>query len=534
MAAYPIEEPRETSRFLRDASASTRTSPPSTVSPIGTLVPDRSRTRAAPASTARADAPAAARAPDATRAPRPGCRARTGRRRDRRAPPRPSSTAHVRPALERTAQNVGIGFVPSMCSIRKSERHEPRSPPSTVEQAPAVRSADGGHPPRRRSSARDRCSGRARGAGSSPASTRRRPSAPRAGRGSTPRTAPPSSVHRCSRAGSPLSEVNTIGVFSSRPAASRASSTRPSARSTPRGDRYWSVRKASIAASCEAVNRGSSRTQAGLSETSASSNEGGRAGGRSANASLVARGRDRGFVRRRRRELRGTAARSCPGRTRPPRPQAPRSNGPPDRARTRGGPHRSSGCSPPAPNARTPPTGPNLAGRSRSPPACWYPSMSCRTAPSGSPRRAATSRASIQSWNPLEPTERRDFVGRRGGCGSSCRSGCSARLGQQSGFTTNASGNVTPRPASRSDRIGIAHRVSQRWSSVTIRTMSGGAPVSKPTLVRARPRPGRRLSPAPRAGSPRGRPRRRASRAPVRLERRGEAARRRPGTRARR
>jgi hypothetical protein len=110
-----------------------------------------------------------------------------------------------------------------------------------------------------------------------------------------------------------------------------------------------------------------------------------------------------------------------------------------------------------------------------------------------------------------------------------------ARLGQQSGFTTNASGNVTPRAGERSERIGIAHSVSQRWSSVTIRTMSGGTPVSEAADARAF---------AAEAGTPAatGVTSRIAPRATAAtcLTRSGtprasrRAARRRPGTRARR
>src|SRR4029453_2775671 len=111
-------------RLLRDASDSTSTSPPSTPRAVGPLRPDRSSN--------------------------PGG---TGEQSSRRRACRSSSTGRIAgtPARfsssngsatrsysssspveyrtyvqrsERTAQNVGIGFVPSMCSIRKSERHE--------------------------------------------------------------------------------------------------------------------------------------------------------------------------------------------------------------------------------------------------------------------------------------------------------------------------------------------------------------------------------------------------------------------------
>src|SRR6185437_1541849 len=47
------------------------------------------------------------------------------------------------------------------------------------------------------------------------------------------------------------------------------------------------------------------------------------------------------------------------------------------------------------------------------------------------------------------------------------------RLGQQSELVTNAFVNVTPWSTSRRRTTGIDHSVSQRWSSVRMRTMLG-------------------------------------------------------------
>ncbi len=73
------------------------------------------------------------------------------------------------------------------------------------------------------------------------------------------------------------------------------------------------------------------------------------------------------------------------------------------------------------------------------------------------------------------------------------------RLGQHSGFSTNAFVNVVPRTASWWRTIGMAHRVSQRWSSVSTSTMFGGA--SAATVGTAAPPPSatRMASPATRA-----------------------------------
>ena len=48
-----------------------------------------------------------------------------------------------------------------------------------------------------------------------------------------------------------------------------------------------------------------------------------------------------------------------------------------------------------------------------------------------------------------------------------------ARLGQQSGLLTNEFANETPRSISKRSTCGIDHSVSQRWSSVTIRSTDG-------------------------------------------------------------
>src|SRR5438093_13073225 len=49
------------------------------------------------------------------------------------------------------------------------------------------------------------------------------------------------------------------------------------------------------------------------------------------------------------------------------------------------------------------------------------------------------------------------------------------RLGQHSEFVTNPLSNVTPRAARRASTWGMADRVSQRWSSVRIKTILGRA-----------------------------------------------------------
>src|SRR6266542_3076849 len=48
------------------------------------------------------------------------------------------------------------------------------------------------------------------------------------------------------------------------------------------------------------------------------------------------------------------------------------------------------------------------------------------------------------------------------------------RLGQHREFTTNALMNLTPCCASRFRTFGIAHSVSERWSSVRMTTTFGG------------------------------------------------------------
>ncbi len=50
-----------------------------------------------------------------------------------------------------------------------------------------------------------------------------------------------------------------------------------------------------------------------------------------------------------------------------------------------------------------------------------------------------------------------------------------ARLGQQIGFTTKASGKLAPRSTSSRCTVGMAQSVSKRWSSVTTRTIVGGS-----------------------------------------------------------
>jgi hypothetical protein len=48
-----------------------------------------------------------------------------------------------------------------------------------------------------------------------------------------------------------------------------------------------------------------------------------------------------------------------------------------------------------------------------------------------------------------------------------------ARLGQQMGLTTYPLVNSTPRSMRSLRTVGMAHNVSERWSSVRIKTMSG-------------------------------------------------------------
>ena len=212
------------------------------------------RSRAAPVSTASAAALAVPRVPVASREPRPRSRARTGPPRDRRAPPRPSSTGRTSNAPSARRRTWGPDSPLHVFDEEVRTRRRPVAGQDREEAAPVGRRVRDPRGVGDRRGEVDVQREHARELGP------RRPlrGVPSHHERHADRLLVRSSflVHRCSPCRMPLSDVNTISVFSSRPARSSASRILPSARSTPRSDRYWSARNASIAASCDGVRGG--------------------------------------------------------------------------------------------------------------------------------------------------------------------------------------------------------------------------------------------------------------------------------------